>query len=84
MRNLINTLCRNKRQSTAKQAKQRLQLLISNDRATGRRPDYLPQLQRDLIDVIAKYVQIDANSVRVEMGNKGDLLELNIILPELK
>lgn len=82
MKNILNVFGRNKNRNTAKAAKERLQIIISNERAKERGPDYLPQLQKDLIEVIAKYVQIDADSVRVEMDDTGELLELNIMLPE--
>lgn len=81
MKNLLNAF-RGKNRNTANTAKERLQIIISNERARQRGPDYLPQLQKDLIEVIAKYVQIDADSVRVEMDDTGELLELNIMLPE--
>ncbi len=43
-------------QSTAKVAKERLQIIIAHERGSRDKPDYLAQLQKDLIDVIAKYV----------------------------
>ena len=44
----------------------------------------MPALQRDLLEVIRKYVPIDDDQVQVEMANQGDysILELNITLPE--
>ena len=42
--------------------------------------NYLPQLKKDLIDVITKYVAIDENSVNVnlEQSATNDILEINI------
>lgn len=76
------------RRKTAAIAKERLQIIVSHERA--RRDgspdsiDYLPLLQKELLQVISKYVQIDENQVRVEVGHSGDrsVLELNITLPD--
>ncbi len=48
-------------------------------------PDYFPKLQRDLLRVIRKYVQVNDDAVRIEVERDRDmdLLELNITLPEL-
>jgi len=75
---------RNRRQGSAAVAKERLQILVAHDRAGSDAPSYLPQLQRDLLKVIRKYVQVerDAISVHVEREADQEILELNIVLPE--
>ncbi|MHB1947105.1 MAG: cell division topological specificity factor MinE [Gammaproteobacteria bacterium] len=69
-------------QTTAKVAKERLQIIIAHERGT-RDPDYLALLQKDLIDVIAKYVKINKDDVKVELERKDgcSILELNVTLP---
>jgi len=64
-------------------AKERLQILVAHDRR-GDGPSYLPQLQRDLIKVIRKYVAVDndAVSVSVEQDGAREVLELNVVLPD--
>ena len=49
-------------------------------------PDYLPQLQQELLAVIARYELIDLGNVSVNLDHSGgtDVLELNIILPDKK
>lgn len=75
---------RQKKQGSANQAKERLQILIAHERQHRGGPDYLPQLRHDLMDVIRKYVPIadDAVNVQFEKGEGYDVLELNISLPE--
>lgn len=70
-------------QTTAKVAKERLQIIIAHERGTRDKPDYLALLQRDLIDVIAKYVAIDKKDVKVDLERKDgcSILELNVTLP---
>ena len=70
--------------NSAKLAKERLQIIVSHERAENSGPEYLPALRQDLIKVISKYVSIDPDQVRVDldqMGNKA-VLELNITLGE--
>jgi cell division topological specificity factor len=72
-------------QKSAKCAKERLQIIIAHERGERDRPDYLVLLQRELIDVIAKYVSIDKEDVKVELARKDNfsVLELNVVLPNL-
>ena len=45
-----------KRQNTASVAKERLQIIVARERSTRGGPDYLPQLQEELLQVVRKYV----------------------------
>ena len=70
--------------TTAKVAKDRLQVLIAHERSDRNGPDFLPMLRKDILDVIKKYVAVgeDSVSVNVEQQDSCDVLELNITLPE--
>lgn len=72
------------RQSTASIAKERLQILVAHERAERSKPDYLPMLQKELLEVIRKYVNVDqdAISVTMEQDENREILELNIVLPD--
>ncbi len=74
----------NKEDTSAKLAKDRLQVLIAHERTGRGGPDYLPMLKQDILDVIKKYVSVgdDALSVQLESQDDCDVLELNITLPE--
>ncbi len=69
---------------SAQLAKERLQIVIAHERLDRNGPDYLPQLRRDIMDVIRKYVPITEEQVNVqfEKGADYDVLELNIALPD--
>ncbi len=75
---------RKSRHSSASIAKERLQILVAHERAARNKPDYLPKLQKELLEVIRKYVQVDldAISVTMEQDDKREVLELNIVLPD--
>ncbi|MCX7106742.1 MAG: cell division topological specificity factor MinE [Methylococcales bacterium] len=71
---------------TASLAKERLQILVAHERTSLNQPTYLPQLQKELLEVIRKYVNVsqDAISVSFEQDEHQETLELNIVLPELQ
>jgi cell division topological specificity factor len=64
-------------------AKERLQIIVAHQRS-GNHADYLPLLQKELLDVISKYVKVNRDQVKVALERDGDcsVLELNITLPE--
>jgi cell division topological specificity factor len=74
------------KKKTASVAKERLQIILAHERSGrgGSRADYLPQLQKELIAVISKYVSIRPEDIRVHLERKDDfeVLEVKIELPE--
>ena len=74
-----------RKKNTANIAKERLQIIVAERRRGDSEPHYLPQLKRDILEVICKYVKIDPDMVTVQLDQKGDdisILELNVTLPE--
>ena len=65
-------------------AKERLQIIISHERAQCTTPDYLPKLQEEILAVIAKYIHISRDKVFVNIERTGDnaVLELNVTMPD--
>jgi cell division topological specificity factor len=70
--------------STASVAKERLQIIVAHERNKRNQPDYLPQMQQEIIDVIRKYININSDQVAVKLDDSENcsVLELNITLPE--
>jgi cell division topological specificity factor len=77
------TLFRSRPKPSATEAKERLQILLSHERSDLGRPDYLPRLHNEILQVIAKYVEIDEDKISVEFENSGSVstIEVNIELP---
>ena len=75
---------RSRKKNTASVAKERLQIIIAHERKKSGTPDFLPRLQREIVDVIAKYINIDRDQVKVQLERTGNsaVLELNITMPE--
>ncbi|AEA59575.1 MULTISPECIES: cell division topological specificity factor MinE [Burkholderia] len=81
---ILSFLLGEKKKSAAV-AKERLQLIIAHERIGGRPPaDYLPALQKELLDVISKYVKISNDDIRVSLERQDDLevLEVKIEIPQ--
>ena len=75
---------RSTKKDTAAIAKERLQIIVAHERQQRNQPDYLPKLQRELLEVIRKYVEIEQDQIEVQLEQNGNcsVLELNIVLPE--
>ncbi|QIQ41913.1 MAG: cell division topological specificity factor MinE [Buchnera aphidicola (Microlophium carnosum)] len=76
-------LSRNK--NTANVAKERLQIIVAEQRRYNHEPDYFPKLKSEILSVICKYVNIEPNMITVQLEQKNEdisILELNIILPD--
>ena len=74
-----------RRQSpTANVAKERLRIIVAQERSTRGGPDYLPLLRREILEVIRKYVMVDPDAVQINVEHEAgnDLLELTVALPE--
>lgn len=69
--------------TTARAAKERLQILLAHERVGRGGAEFLPMLQRELLQVIQKYVQIDNDKIQVRLDRNEDtsMLEVNIELP---
>jgi cell division topological specificity factor len=72
--------------NTAAVAKERLKIVLAHERASNTAPDFLPKLQKELIDVVARYVSINDQMIRVNVGNTAgtSVLEINIELEGAK
>ena len=72
------------KKKTASVAKERLQIILAHERAGRTGADYLPALQRELVEVISKYVSINPNDIRVHLERQDNLevLEVKIERPE--
>jgi cell division topological specificity factor len=72
------------KKNTASIAKERLRIIVAQERTHRGAPDYLPLLQRELLEVIRKYVSVHVDAVKVEMAKDGehDVLDITVALPD--
>ena len=70
---------------TASVAKERLQIILAHERGSRAvEPDFLPALQKDLLEVISRYIKIDTNDIKVHLERDAsmEVLEVKIELPD--
>lgn len=79
---ILNYLGLGKR--SASTAKDRLHIIIAQQRTEASTPDFLPLLREEIMAVIAKYVTVGKDDVQVDFQQKdhSSVLELNVTLPE--
>ncbi len=72
------------KKNTASIAKERLRIIVAQERTSRGAPDYLPLLQRELLEVIRKYVSVDVDAVKVDLVKDGehDVLDISVALPD--
>lgn len=68
------------KKTSASVAKERLQIILAHERTGGDSdaPDYLPQLQQELVAVISKYVKVDPNDIKVNLERQDSLEVLEV------
>jgi cell division topological specificity factor len=72
------------KETSAEKAKNRLRLILEHTHSRGGH-DYLPDLRRDIIAAISKYVPgFDPEAVTVDVHRDGtqDVLDITVSLPE--
>jgi cell division topological specificity factor len=82
---LLNILFGSKPRS-AEVAKERLQIILARERTGRGAPDFLPALQKDLVEVILRYVSsIKPEDIKVALERRDnfDVIEVNIVVPEI-
>ena len=69
---------------SAQVAKERLRIIVAQERGARGGPDYLPLLRRELLEVIRKYVNVDPEAVviNLERDQGQEVLELSVALPD--
>ena len=73
-----------KPEATANVARERLRIIVAQERSTRGAPDYLPMMRNELLEVIKKYVhvELDAININFERDSGHEILELSVTLPE--
>ena len=80
---LLEFLRRGQPRSSAQTAKDRLQIILAHERQDRAQPDYLPLLQKEILGVIRKYVEVanDKVQMRLQRDERMSTLEIEIELP---
>jgi len=71
---------------TASVARERLRIIVAQERSSRGAPDYLPMMRNELLEVIKKYVHVDIDAINInlERDSGHEILELSVTLPDGK
>ncbi len=72
-----------RRRGSAPVARERLQILLSHERAARGQSDLLAILREEILAAIAKHVTVDRDNVRIRMdrGETVSTLEIDVEIP---
>ncbi|MFC5525059.1 cell division topological specificity factor MinE [Rhodanobacter ginsengisoli] len=75
-----------KPEATATVARERLRIIVAQERSSRGAPDYLPMMRNELLEVIKKYVHVDLDAINInfERDSGHEILELSVTLPDGK
>jgi cell division topological specificity factor len=78
--NILNIF---KRQGSAPMARERLQVLLAHERSSIGQTDLVAILREEILAVISKHVQLDADKVQVKLDRDKNvsLLEIDVEIP---
>ena len=79
LRDILTKLLR-RQEASANTARERLQLVLAHDR-TDLSPDLLDQMRREILEVVAKYVEIDIDEGAVSLETEDRMTALVANLP---
>ena len=57
---------------------------MAHQRSQRGQPDYMPLLERELLEVIRRYVHVDDDAIQISLDSEDNcsVLELNVTLPK--
>jgi cell division topological specificity factor len=72
-----------KKPASASIAKERLQIVLAHERAGRDSPEFLPRMQKEVLAVVARYIAIKEDMIRVSLSKAGNasVLEINVEIP---
>ena len=79
LRDILNKLLR-RQASSAQTARERLQLVLAHDRC-DLSPELLDQMRKEILEVVAKYVEIDLEEGAVSLETEDRMTALVANLP---
>jgi len=82
LRDILDKLLR-RQPASASTAKERLQLVLAHDRS-DLSPELLDQMRREILEVVAKYVEIDLSEGDVSLETEDRVTALVANLPILR
>ncbi|WP_420797628.1 cell division topological specificity factor MinE [Candidatus Sororendozoicomonas aggregata] len=81
---LFRSANQSNKEGSASVAKERLQILVAHERISRASHEFLPAMQKDILEVVQKYIEVAQEHINIRLDNEGDcsILEVNVQLPE--
>ena len=75
-----------KKSPSASVAKERLQIVLAHERAGRDMPEFLPRLQKEMLAVVGKYLDLTEDMIKINLQKQGgtSILEINVELDKAK
>jgi cell division topological specificity factor len=72
-----------RRRPSANVARERLQILLSHERASAGQEGLVATLREEILAVIAKHISVDRDQVQVKLDRNGEssILEIDVTMP---
>ena len=72
-----------RKRGSANVARERLQILLSHERASAGHEGLVARLREEILQVIARHVQVDPDDVQVKLERNGEtsILEIDVTMP---
>lgn len=79
----LRSLFQREAKPSAHAARERLQIILSHERTLRNQPEFLPQLQKDILEVVKRYMAVGSDQVNVQMEQQDmtSVLEINVTFP---
>lgn len=73
-----------RKRPTADLARERLQILLSHERASVGQEGLIITLREEILAVIARHIDVDRNDVQVKVERSGEssILEIDVTMPQ--
>lgn len=83
---ILDRLFGRRTNQSAAVAKNRLQIVLAQERAGRDAPDFLPLLKKEILAVVAKYLDVEDEMIKVQLEKSGDtsILEINVELDKAR
>ncbi|MGB0360444.1 MAG: cell division topological specificity factor MinE [Endozoicomonas sp.] len=81
--NLMPLFRARKEDNSASIAKERLRIIVAHERGSRNGRDFLPAMERDILEVIRKYVEVQQECIDIKLDSQDEcsILEVNVQLP---
>ena len=82
--NIMQLFRTRKNEGSAAIAKERLKIIVAHQRGSRNGRDFLPAMERDILEVVQKYIVVQQECIDIKLDAQDgySILEVNVQLPD--